>query len=58
MNEEERLETLREMYEEELEELDGLDTEEIRKLAMGYIGKASRYMLMQIVADLRGEFWA
>ena len=55
--EEDRLETLHDIYEEELEGLDGLDTEEIRKLAMGYIGKASRAMLIQIVADLRGEFW-
>ena len=55
--EEDRLENLHDLYEEELEGLDSLDTEEIRNLAIGYVGKASRAMLIQIVTDLRGEFW-
>jgi hypothetical protein len=57
MTEQERMETLHVIYEEELEELKEMETEAIRDLAKGYVDKASRVMLMQVVTDLRQDFW-
>ena len=56
-NDKARMEELHTIFEEELEELEALETEEIRKLAHGYIGRASRQTLTQIVTEMREDYW-
>lgn len=38
-------------------DLEELDTETIRQLALDYVRKADRYSLMNAVQDLRSDFW-
>jgi hypothetical protein len=57
MSEQEELETLKHIYDEELEALENMETEDIRDLVQGYVGMTNRTMLIQVATQLREDFW-